>query len=44
MESQERFIQAQQGERQRINARFDEELVRLRELWRAQEQTSGLRP
>ena len=41
LESQERFIQAQQGERQRINARFDEELVRLRELWRAQEQTSG---
>ncbi len=41
MESQERFIQAQEGERQRINARFDEELARLRELWRAQERLSG---
>lgn len=40
-ESQERFIQAQVGERQRINLRFDEELVRLRELWRAQERLSG---
>ena len=37
LESQERFIQAQEGERQRINVRFDEELARLRELWRAQE-------
>lgn len=41
MESQERFIQAQAGERQRINVRFDEELARLRELWRAQERLSG---
>ena len=41
MESQERFIQAQAGERQRINARFDEELARLRELWRAQERQPG---
>lgn len=41
MESQERFILAQDGERQRINARFDEELVRLRELWRAQERLTG---
>lgn len=41
MESQERFILAQEGERQRINARFDEELVKLRELWRAQERQSG---
>lgn len=41
LESQERFIQAQEGERQRINARFDEELARLRELWRAQERLSG---
>lgn len=42
LESQERFIQAQEGERQRINARFDEELTRLRELWRAQERLSGV--
>ncbi len=41
MESQERFILAQEGERQRINTRFDEELVKLRELWRAQERQSG---
>lgn len=47
LESQDRFIQSQEGERQRINARFDEELVRLRELWRAQERlsgTTGVRP
>lgn len=44
LEAQERFIQAQQGERLRIHARFDEELVRLRELWRAQEQTAAPRP
>lgn len=44
MESQERFIQAQQSERLRIHARFDEELLRLRELWRAQDQTTGVRP
>lgn len=36
MDSQQRFIQSQAAERQRINARFDEELVRLRELWQAQ--------
>jgi hypothetical protein len=41
LESQDRFIQAQAGERLRINARFDEELVRLRELWRSQERLSG---
>ena len=41
LEAQDRFIQAQTGERQRINARFDEELVRLRELWRAQERAAG---
>jgi hypothetical protein len=44
MESQERFIQAQQSERLRIHARFDEELVRLRDLWRAQDQSTGVRP
>lgn len=30
---QERFIADQDGEFKRINARFDEELVRLKELW-----------
>ncbi len=41
LESQERFIQTQAGERQRINVRFDEELGRLRELWRAREHPAG---
>lgn len=31
--AQQRFIAAQEGEKQRINARFDEELARLRVLW-----------
>lgn len=31
--AQQRFIAAQEGEKQRINARFDEELGRLRALW-----------
>lgn len=44
LESQDRFIQAQQGESQRINARFDEELARLRELWRDQNPSTGARP
>jgi type I site-specific restriction endonuclease len=30
---QERFIADQDGEIKRVNARFDEELVRLKELW-----------
>lgn len=33
---QAKFIADQEGEKRRINARFDEELVRLRELWAAQ--------
>jgi len=41
LEAQDRFIQAQSDERQRINARFDDELARLRELWQAQAQLSG---
>lgn len=32
---QERFIANQEVEKQRLNARFDEELVKLRELWAA---------
>jgi hypothetical protein len=38
--AQQRFIAAQQEERQRIAARFDEELVRLKRLW-AQGQTAS---
>ncbi|WP_372658608.1 DUF4124 domain-containing protein [Hydrogenophaga sp.] len=37
---QKRFLAEQAQEKQRINARFDEELVKLRELWRA---TAALR-
>ncbi|MEO8546171.1 MAG: DUF4124 domain-containing protein [Betaproteobacteria bacterium] len=44
LELQNRFIQAQQGEQLRINARFDEELLRLRELWRAQDPSTVSRP
>lgn len=33
LQAQRRFIQAQENDRQRLNARFDEELVRLKELW-----------
>lgn len=31
--AQQRFIAGQEGEKQRINARFDEELSKLRQLW-----------
>lgn len=30
---QQRFVQEQTQEKQRVNARFDEELVKLRQLW-----------
>jgi len=33
MEAQKRFILAQEEEKRRINVRFDEELVKLRQLW-----------
>lgn len=39
LQAQRRFIQAQENERQRVDARFEEELVRLKELW--QEQRRG---
>ena len=32
---QERFISEQDAEAKRVNARFDDELVRLRQLWAA---------
>ena len=41
LQAQRRFIQSQENERQRINARFDEELVRLKELWQDQQRASG---
>jgi len=40
-QAQKRFLGEQQMEKQRINARFDEELVRLRPLWAGQ---TGARP
>ena len=36
MAAQKRFIAEQDNENRRINARFDEELVRLKQLWLAQ--------
>ncbi len=36
MEVQKRFLADQVQEKQRINARFDEELVKLKQLWAAQ--------
>jgi hypothetical protein len=32
---QKRFLDDQAQEKKRINARFDEELVKLRQLWRS---------
>ncbi len=39
MAAQKRFIAEQDNENRRINARFDEELVRLKQLWLAQAPT-----
>jgi hypothetical protein len=41
---QKRFIANQQGEKARINARFDEELVTLRQLWSHPEAPTGAVP
>ncbi len=30
---QKRFIVEQEGEKKRVNGRFDEELVKLKQLW-----------
>jgi hypothetical protein len=45
-QAQERFIANQDNEKQRINARFDEELAKLRQLWaqRAGAATVGAAP
>jgi len=47
--AQQRFVASQEGEKQRINARFDDELAQLRELWLGKAQTpvapaSAVRP
>lgn len=47
IESQQRFIQLQQAESARLDARFDEELARLQELWKNQAsgaQAKGVKP
>lgn len=44
LEAQRRFIQAQQNERQRVDARFDDELARLTELWPQQKGVDGAMP
>ena len=36
MAAQKRFIADQESEKRRVNARFDEELARLRQLWAQQ--------
>jgi hypothetical protein len=38
---QRRFMGEQDGEIQRVNARFDDELVRLRQLWALNGAPSG---
>jgi hypothetical protein len=38
---QRRFIGEQEGEVKRVNARFDDELVRLRQLWTTIAPSSG---
>jgi hypothetical protein len=44
LQAQHRFIQTQENERLRIDARFDEELVRLKALWQEQQGPSGKAP
>ncbi len=44
LQSQQRFIQTQQSERQRVDARFNEELARLLELWQEQKGGGGVAP
>ncbi len=44
LQSQQRFIQSQESERQRIDSRFDEELARLKELWQEQQRASSAVP
>ena len=44
LQAQRRFIQVQENERQRVDARFNEELQRLTELWQAQQRAGGSAP
>lgn len=44
LQAQYRFIQTQENERQRIDARFDEELLRLKLLWQEQQGAGGATP
>lgn len=44
LQAQRRFIQSQENERQRLNARFDEELVRLQQLWQDKPRAAGALP
>jgi hypothetical protein len=38
---QKKFIQDQEQEKKRVNVRFDEELVKLKQLWAMREAPSG---
>lgn len=42
--AQKRYIEGQSAEKQRVNARFDEELVRLKQLWALQAMPAGGAP
>lgn len=44
LQAQRRFIQVQENERQRVDARFNDELQRLTELWQAQQRAGGSAP
>ena len=44
LQAQYRFIQTQENERQRIDARFDEELERLKVLWHEQQGANSATP
>ncbi len=44
LQAQRRFIGVQENERQRVDARFNEELQRLTELWQAQQRVGGAAP
>lgn len=41
LEVQKRFIADQESEKQRVNRRFEEELIKLRELWSLMSQAPG---
>lgn len=44
LQSQRRFIQTQENERQRVDTRFNDELHRLKELWQDQQRAGGAAP